>query len=101
MRHHFTADFREARQPPFNVEKSIFIEAADIASLEPTISKNFRGLFRRIEVAFKNIRAPQPEHAGIVERFFFVGIRIADLGCHTGQKFPGRAEPVGWLDRFA
>src|SRR5438445_305617 len=43
MRHHFTADFRKARQPAFDVKKSIFVEPADVARLQPTVAQNFCG----------------------------------------------------------
>src|SRR5207244_2430800 len=98
VRHHFAANFRESRKSAFDVEKTIFVESADIARLEPAVPQNFRGLFGIIEVAIENVWSVQPEHSGVVERALAVGIGIANFGCHPREELSRGTEPIAGLN---
>jgi len=68
VRHHLAADLRKAREPPFNEKESVFIEAAEIAGLEPAILQHLGAALRIVQVAFENVHPAQPEHAGLLQR---------------------------------
>src|SRR5205823_10036362 len=66
--HHFTANLGEARKPAFDVEKSVLVQPANVACLQPAVTENFGRSLWIVQITFKNVRTAQPQHPAIVNR---------------------------------
>ena len=62
VRHHFAADLGETRESSLDVEKSIFIEPADVAGFEPAVAQHVRGpvFLDRADNSLENVLARAP-----------------------------------------
>ena len=88
MRYHFAADFRKPREATFDVKKSVFVEPANVAGLQPVVAQNFCSSFLIVQIAFENIDPAQPKHSGIEQRKFSTGLRFTDLCSDTRRESP-------------
>src|SRR5207248_1441717 len=66
--HHFTANLGEARKPAFDVQKSVLVQPANVACLQPAVTENFGRSLWIVQITFKNVRTAQPQHPAIVNR---------------------------------
>ena len=101
MRHHFSANFWEARESSFDVEKSVLVESAEIAGLKPASLQHIAGAFGIVQITFENIYSPQPKHSSFVQREFAVRFRFANFRSDAGRHFANRAQTTRWLHLFA
>src|SRR5215475_14384384 len=70
-----------------DVDKSLVVHPADVASVKPAIAQGARGLFRRVPVTFHDLRASHNYLAGLARRQIeFAGFDVDDPELGVGQE---------------
>ncbi len=93
VRDHFTANFREAREPVGDRQESILVQGRNVAGDVPTIAHGVGRQIRTPQVPLHDVGASDQQHAWSVGWQWGEAVGIDDLHRHAGERLADCSPP--------